>query len=127
MAQRAALSPRETRLIEYLHSTQDVFFRYGNWPAYLQEMILLPHKNNRQRYTLFFFLVGNGLEPLLASQWALLIDVRPVAGRPVMVLGTYDAEAMRQMEQMRREVRNETFFKGQKAMMDMSLGYVVNM
>lgn len=90
-------------------------------------MILLPHKNNRQRYTLFFFLVGNGMEPVLASQWALLIDVRPVAGRPVMVLGQYDDEAQRQMAQMRREVREEKFFKGAKAMMDMTLGRVVNM
>lgn len=127
MAQRAALSPRETRLIEYLHSTQDVFYRYGDWPRYLQEMILLPHKNNRQRYTLFFFLVGNGMEPVLAGQWALIIDVRPVAGRPVMVLGQYDDEAQRQMAQMKREVREEKFFKGQKAMMDMTLGRVVMM
>jgi len=127
MARRGPLTPRETRLIEYLHSTQDVFFRYGDWPRYLQEMILTPHKNNRQRYTLFFFLVGNGLDPILASRWTFIIDVRTAAGRPHMILGQYDDEAQRQMEQMRREVRNETFFKGAKAMMDMTLGRVVMM
>ena len=44
-----------------------------------------------------------------------------------MILGTYDDEAQRQMAQMRREVREEKFFKGQKAMMDMTLGRVVMM
>lgn len=120
--QRGPLTPRETRLIEYLH-TQDVFFRYGDWPKYIQDMVLKPHKNNRERYTLFFFFVGNGLDPYQAARWTLLIDVR----QGTLVLGQYDESARQQMEQMRREVREEKFFKGTKQMMDMTLGRVVNM
>lgn len=127
MAVRGPLTPRETRLIQYLHSTQDVFFPYGTWPGYLRDMILLPHKDNRQRFTLFFFLVANGLNPHVACLWALLIDVRPVAGEPRLILGQYDEEAQRQMRQMKRDVRNEKFFKGTKPMMDMTLGRVINM
>lgn len=127
MAQRAPLTPRETRLIEYLHSTQDVFFRYGDWPGYLQEMILLPHKKDRERFTLFFFLVGNGLDPFIASQWALILDVRPWQGRPRVILGTYDDAAQRHMAQLRKQLREENLFKGEKSMIDMTLGRVVLM
>lgn len=128
MAVRGALTPRETRLIEYLH-TQDVFFRFGDWPRYIRDIMLKPHKNNRERYTLFFFFVANGLEPATAAEWTLLIDYRRPAGggAPREIRGGYDLSAQQHMIQMIRQVEQETFFRGNKAMMDMTLGRVVMM
>lgn len=119
---RGPLTPREARIISYLHS-QDIFFKYGSWPEYLRDLALLPHKNNRQRFTLFFFLVGNGLEPELAVLWTLLVDVR--SGK--LIQGVYDDSAKKQMVQLKTQVYTDTLFTGSKAMMDMTLGRVVMM
>lgn len=126
--QRVPLTPREVRIIEYLHNVQDMFFRYGDWPEYLQRMILLPHKDNRQRFTLFFFLVGNGLEPEIAGVWTLLIDVRAgLTGILRPIVGGYDDAAHKQIEQMKQQVANGTLFKGTKDMMDLVAGHVKKM
>lgn len=67
------------------------------------------------------------MEPNQASQWTLLIDVRQAQWGPKEIMGQYDNEAIRQMKQMKREVEEQKFFKGQKAMMDMAVGHVVMM
>lgn len=123
---RGPLTPRETRLIEFLH-TQDVFWKYSEWPAWVREMVLLPHKKNPQRYRLFLFFVGNGLHPETAALWTLLIDVRKTQGGWFLIRGQYDDDAMRHMEQMVREVNEEKFFKKNFPIMDMTLGRVVKM
>ena len=124
--QRGALTPRETRIIEYLHAAQEDFFPLGKWPAYLIDLILKPHKDNRERYTLFYFLTGNGLNPETARLWTLLLDVRKDGqGIDVLVPGGYDVKAHEQMEQMTQQLANGSLFTGNKKMMDMTLGRVV--
>lgn len=126
--QGAPLTPREVRIIEYLHTVQDMFFRYGDWPEYLQRMMLKPHKNNRERFTMFFFLTGNGLDPEAAGLWTLLLDVRPgLAGILRPIPGAYDEAAHKQIEQMKQQLANGTLFKGTKDMMDLAAGYVKKM
>lgn len=124
--QRGPLTPRETRLIEYFHR-QDVFWKYGEWPRWLQDMALLPHKANPQRYRLFLFFVGNGLDPETAAQWTLVIDARPFNGATRLIQGAYDESAQDHIRQMQREVREETFFKKNFPIMDMTLGRVIKM
>jgi len=104
---------------------QDLFYKMSEWPRYLVDIALLPHKNNRERFTLFFFLAANGLDPETAALWTLLIDVRPDAqGRPKLIESQgYDAAALRQMEQLKQQHELGTLYKG-KLMMDMSAGRV---
>jgi len=113
-------------VIEYLHSVQGDFFPLGKWPQYLVDMVLKPHKDNRERFTLFYFLVGNGLNPEDAHLWTLLLDVRPgLRGTPVIITGQYDNKASEQMEQLKRQLAENQLFTGNKKMMDMTLGRVV--
>lgn len=121
-APASPLTPRETRLLEYFH-LQDSFFPIGKWPSYLIRMMLLEHKNNRERFTLFFFLTGNGLEPTTAAGWILTTDV---AWPDKRIQGRYDPSALKQMSQLIEQERSGTLFKGDKKIMDMTLGYVVN-
>lgn len=128
MAQRGALTPRETRIIEYLHSVQDEFFRYGTWPEYLRDLMLKPHRTNRERFTVFFFLTGNGLHPDTAGRWTLLIDARPnVYGTLQPIVGHYDESAHKQIEQLKQQLATGTLFNGSKPMMDLVAGRVKKM
>jgi len=116
-------SPREARLWNYF-AKGDEFFTIREWPAYLQEMMLLDHKNNRERFSLFFFLTGNGLNPTLAADW---IQSRDVRGGQHLVTGVYDPQAIRHFAQLIEQSRTGTLFKGDKKMMDMTMGHVVTM
>jgi len=128
MAQRGALTPREVRIIEYLHSVQDVFFRYGSWPQYLRDLLLKPHRTNRERFTVFFFLTGNGLDPETAGRWTLLIDARPkIYGVLTPRVGQYDESAHKQIEQLKQQIATGTLFKGDKPIMDLVAGRVQKM
>jgi len=95
--------------------------------AYLQKLILQHPRDNRERFTLFFFLVGNGLGPETAALWTLLVDARQgITGiRPIA--GAYSDHAHRQIAQLQEQVANGTLFKGQKDMMDLAKGYVIKM
>lgn len=121
------LSPREARLWNYL-AIGDEFASIRTWPQFLQEMMLLDHKNNRERFTLFFFLTGNGLNPTQAADWIQLADVRTNArGGRQFVSGVYDPNAIRHFAQLIEQCRAGTLFKGDKKIMDLSLGRVVKM
>lgn len=65
---------RQTRLIEFFNNVQDDFYKFSKWPKLYQKMILQPHKNNVDRFTLFVFLTSNGLPPDLAWFWVLCGD-----------------------------------------------------
>lgn len=123
---RVALSPREARLWNYL-AKGDEFFSIREWPTYLQELMLLEHKNNRERFTLFFFLTGNGLNPTTASDWIQSSDARAQRGHLTLVAGVYDPSALRQLAQLIEQARNGSLFTGQKKIMDMAKGHVVLM
>lgn len=112
---------REARVAHYLNRGED-FYPLRRWPLYLQVIALSEHRTNRERFTLFSFLTGNGLSPTVAQEWILMTDVSPTRG--ITSYG-YDDQAHRQASQMVRQVMEGTFFKGDKRMMDMSLGRTV--
>lgn len=123
---RVALSPREARLWNYF-AKGDEFYSIREWPKYLAEMMLLEHKNNRERFTLFFFLTGNGLNPTTAADWIQLADVQLMMRGLIPVSSVYDPAAIRQFAQLIEQSRTGTLFKGDKKIMDMAKGHVVNM
>jgi len=59
---------RRARLRNYFNK-QDFFFPIHTWPTYLQDLMLEEIHRRRDRFTLFFFLVANGLEPHIAVEW----------------------------------------------------------
>lgn len=65
----------------------EIFYPLSMWPPWAQNVYMKPHKNRVERFTLWVFLVGNGLEPELARGWVLLG-------------GGYDSEALRQMHEL---------------------------
>lgn len=101
----------------------DWFYPIRTWPVWAQKLMLLEHRNNRDRYSLFFFLTSNGLSPDIAGQWVLLRDI---AAQGREVLGQYDEAARRQVIQMKEQIRKKEFFKGTKPVWDMHMGRVVN-
>jgi len=81
-----------------------------------QRTLLLKHKNSGQRYSLFKFFVGNGVDPTLAVQFIIISDY--VNGKPVS--GNYEPDALRELERMRvRALRNDPQFFGPMAYYDM--------
>lgn len=118
--ERVVVSARTARLWNYLNRGED-FFPIRLWPTYLAEMMMLEHKKNRDRFTLFFFLTGNGFEPTMARDWVLASDFKD--GR--VILGTYDPSAYKHMSQLIEQARSGTLFNGDKKIMDMNLGRVI--
>ena len=116
-------SLREARLWNFFQK-QDDFWRIEEWPEYIKIIALKYQRNNRERYTFWFFLVGNGLDPNIASEWVLSIDFR----QGNLVRGIYDESALRQvLVQLPKQNEEGSLWKGKKPMMDMMKGYVVTM
>lgn len=65
----------------------EVFYPMNMWPQWAVRLYLLAHKDRVQRFSLWLFFVGNGLEPNIARQWIL-------SG------GGYDLSAIRQMQEL---------------------------
>lgn len=68
------LDQRQARLSNYYNSSQDIFWPLRDWPGYLQKIALSRHKNRRDRFRFFQFLVFNGLDPSWAATWTQLYD-----------------------------------------------------
>lgn len=83
---------RVTRLWNYHNMVQDYFEPIRYWPVHTQKMMLREKKNNRDRYLLFAFLNGNGVDPELAVQAIKMSDY--VRGRRIIY--PYDVQALRQ-------------------------------
>lgn len=119
---KGVFTEREIRVVEYLQQ-QDEFYKWVRWPEYLRSMSLLDHKSNRDRFTLFFFLTANGLNPDTAEQWVTMSDV---VGATI-IAGHYDASAWRQMAQLKNQSLDGSLFGKKKRMMNMELGRVTEM
>lgn len=65
----------------------EYFYPLNMWPQWAQTLYMLKHKNRTQRFSLWVFLVGNGLESDLARGWVLLG-------------GGYDKDAFKQMHEL---------------------------
>lgn len=61
------------------------------WGDDMQDLYMVPHKNHRQRYKLYLFLVGNGYSPTNAKKLVLY------------PYNTYDADAHRQIDLLIRD------------------------
>lgn len=62
------------------------FFPITMWPQWARSLYLKSHKNRVDRFTLFCFLVGNGMEPK--------------AARHCILIGQYDNAAHNQMAEL---------------------------
>jgi len=114
------LNQREARVWNFLNAGRD-FFPIRSWPTWLQDLALSEHKNNRDRFNYFFFLVSNGMNPVLAGQWTLQTD----AHNGMALSGTgYNDHAHRQIQQMIQQIGAGTFFTGKKKMIDLASGKV---
>lgn len=114
-------NPREARVWNYLNKDMLPFWQIRDWPEWLQRLAMEKHKDNRQRYNFFFFLVANGLDPSLASEWTLMTDV--VNGNPIST--GYDNVAHHQVHvQMPVQHQTGQLYRGTKMMMNMVTGSV---
>jgi len=112
---------REARVWNYLNRDVLPFWQINQWPDWAQKAAMTLHKDNRMRYNFFFFLVANGLDPSLASEWTSMTDV--INGR--IISTGYDAVAHHQVEvQMPVQHHTGQLYRGTKQMMDMSSGSV---
>jgi len=114
---RLPQDPRQARIWNFLNSGED-FFPIRDWPDYLQTLQLKQHRVNRERFTLFFFLAANGLDPEVAAQWTLLNDV--IHGR--LITRGYDYQAHRQVQQLITQHTSGSLYSGRKRIYDMNAG-----
>lgn len=67
------------------------------WPEFWRRQFLDVHKKNRERFTTWRFLVGNGVAPDEASRWVLATDAIPIHGKWATISRGYDFNANRQV------------------------------
>jgi len=129
---RAANNRRQAHMRRFLNDAE-WFYPLREWPDYLQGIGTSLHRDNRERFTFFFFLTANGLAPDVAAEWVLMDDV--INGNPVT--WGYDEAAHKQVKQMVRDASAKTwktrfvddpnytvtekhlFFSGKKQMINM--------
>jgi len=114
------LKPAQARVWNFI-ARGDIFFSAREWPQWLQDLAVSEHKNNRDRYTFFYFLVANGMDPATAGEWTLMNDV--VRGAPLST--GYNDHAHRQVIQMKKQLHEGTLFTGTKKMIDLATGKVL--
>lgn len=86
---------RRTLLEEWFRE-QDIWYSYDEWPQWVQEKILLKHKNHSIRWQLFTFFTLNGLHPTEAAQW---IKAKSVGEDGQLQEDIYDRNAIRHLEE----------------------------
>jgi len=119
-------SDREHRIWKYLNDKQDSFWPIESWPQWAQASILKVHRKRGDNYTLFCFLVGNGLAPRTAGEWVWNNDV--VNGKWCAPLHGYDdSDSKRDKDGLINRALEKKLFPIGKAIMDMTLNKVVNM
>lgn len=113
------VSSRIKGLYYFFSSVQDVFFqpftenfegvKVNQWPVWVINTLLLPHKKYRDRYRLFQFFVTNGLDPEIASLFVRVLAYDIYYEQ--LIIGDYDKNALAHLSSMVSEVRDGTFFK----------------
>ena len=102
---------------------QDIFFTFNEWPEWVQDLILEGHHKRRARYSLFFFLVANGLNPEIAIEWIKAIDYHN--GR--LVSGAYTQKHEKHFHEMLGQTDPNSpsyMFKGEKPIKNLYTGRV---
>lgn len=109
---------RSARVWNFFNNVSD-WWKISTWPGYLQTMALKEHKSYRDRYRLFLFFVGNGLDPMTAYHWVVMRDY--VDGD--LKWEAYDASAHAQLTTQIKETESGKIFVGRE-WFDMILGRV---
>lgn len=94
----ANVEARRRSRYRYGFDKLDIFYRFDELPLWVREELLLQHKNNRQRFRLFLFLVGNGMPPAFAEMLILSKDFVD----KVWIGGEYDNSARTQMANLKQ-------------------------
>lgn len=121
-------SEREARLWNYGNSEEfkDFFWPVRQWPMWAQQLFLKYHLRYQERYSLFFFLAANGLNPLMIPKVVLGNDVATFKGRPQFVATDYSDKSRRHVTyDMPKQLKEGRLFKGEKKVFDMVLGRAV--
>lgn len=98
---------RAVRLWNWWNRGQDMFCPMRTWPVYLQEIMLKKHKDCKDRYVLFTFLVGNGVVPSEASECIRVKDVK----YQEILFDDYDQNAMKDFAELEKKSKNVDFWK----------------
>jgi len=108
---------REARVWNFFNR-QDDFWPIREWPLWAQRVALMEHKKHDDRFSLFRFLVFNGLEPQLSLHWVKCKDYR---GR--IIEEHYDRSAESSFAHMlRRALNGELLQQPRPRIYDMILG-----
>lgn len=114
---------RGGRVYRYL-ATQDCFWPIHDWPNFVQDIAVKARKNNRERFTMFFFLVANGIEHHTAARWVLMSDIvnGAIVSDPIPKHHLH-------MDQLKTQAAKPphtpgSLWQGNKKVMDMAKGYV---
>lgn len=78
--------------------TSDSFFPIADWPRWAQQTFMKDHKNYQERFALFLFFYGNGLEGKKCIQW-------------ILYLGKYDVSAIRHLHNLLKDAENDKLDK----------------
>jgi len=118
---------RQARLRNHFNGQawRDLFWPLREWPNWAQELALKEHKGNRDRFSLFYFFVANGMDPWQARHAVLAFDARPTAFGIELIDGDYDVHARRQIMQMIKQAEDGSLFKTNKRYFDMTLGRTI--
>lgn len=122
----------KSQWVYYLDQMQDDFWPLRQWPEWAIRGIQgRPGRGpgNDMRYQLFYFLVGNGLQPEQAGEWICVAGRRN--GR-LIIDTAHNGKAGQHAQQMIKAVQKPApharpFFRGDKKVFDMVKGRVVNM
>jgi hypothetical protein len=93
---------REARVWNHVNQLCDPYMPHLSlWVEHYKRMVLSPHRNNRERFALFFYLTANAVPAWIATRVCLLHDM---SHDQVEMRTNYDADAHRQMELLVQEV-----------------------
>jgi len=62
------------RLANFFGEVQQRFWKLQEWPGWVQDIALTPHKDYGQRTRMFYFLVRNNLYGPMARDWVIASD-----------------------------------------------------
>jgi len=100
---------REARVWNYF-TRQDEFWGIREWPEWAQQIALLEHKRYRDRYRFFLFLTFNGLNPLTARMWVVMMDYH----NNRYIEGDYDRSAWSQFDSMVRDAFSGAIYRNRE-------------
>lgn len=122
LVDKSRWQPHQLRLWSHLRLKQDVFWPSSEWPAWVQELIVLPHKSDSQVFNLAVFFLVNGLDEATTFTWVLARDVR----NGNFLEGSYSLKERQDVERIRFRWSSGTLPLEGKRVFDMKSGLPMN-